>query len=143
MASARLLISKCNGLDTTSKVRECRVHQQVTERVTVCCCYKLHATFCNGARSGGFQFSAYFVDYDDLRHVVLHRLDHHSVLFHGASHLHAACSTDTGVRNVSVSSDFVRGIHDNHAFIGFARKDTSYFTQQGGFSHAWATKYQN
>src|SRR6266487_5209155 len=105
--------------------------------------YKLHAAFRNGTRSGSLQFSAYFVNNNNLRHMVLYRFNHYRMLFHSASHLHAARSTNTGMRNISVSGDFVGGIHDDYTFIGFVCENTCYFTQQCGFAHTWATKNQD
>ncbi len=140
---ASLFVSEGNGLDTTYQVGECWVHQQITERVAVSGRHELHTAFCNGACSGGFQFGTYLIDNDDLGHVVLYRLDHHRVLFDSARHLHAACPADTGVRNISITCDFVRGIHYDYTFICFVREDASYFTQQGGFAHTWATENQD
>src|SRR6266581_8316424 len=105
--------------------------------------YKLHAAFRNGTRSGSLQFSAYFVNNNNLWHMVLYRFNHYRMLFHSASHLHAARSANTGVRNISISSNFVGGIHNDYTFIGFVRQNTCYFTQQCGFAHTWATKNQD
>jgi hypothetical protein len=65
------------------------------------------------------------------------------VLFYRARDLHTASTSNAGMRNVPITCDFVGGIHHHYTFIGFVREDTSYFTQQGGFSHTWATKNQD
>src|SRR2546429_4156991 len=106
-------------------------------------CYELHAAFRYGTSSGGLQFSAYFVNNNNLRHMVLYRFNHYRMLFRSASHLHAARSTNTGVRNIAISSNFVGGVHNDYTFIGFVCQNTCYFTQQCGFAHTWATKNQD
>jgi len=45
--------------------------------------------------------------------------------------------------NITVTSNLVGGIDHDNTFIGFIGQDTCYFTQQGGFPHTWATKYQD
>jgi hypothetical protein len=69
--------------------------------------------------------------------------DHHGMLFCGTRHLHAARSTNTRMGNISITGDFIGRIYDHYAFIGFIRQDAGYFTQQSGFTHTWATKYQD
>src|SRR5947209_14289407 len=107
------------------------------------CGHKLHAAFRDGASGGGFQFSTNFIDDDYFGHVIFDSLDHHRVLFRRACHLHAASTTDTRMGNISITRDFIGGIDDHDPFIGFVREDASYFTQQGGFAHTWATKNQD
>src|SRR5579863_7899497 len=106
-------------------------------------CHQLHTAFSDGARCRGFQFGADFVDHDDLRHMIFHCLDHHRVLFRRASHLHATRSPDPWMGNIAVARDFVRGVHHDYSLVGLVREHASYFTQQGGFTHAWATKNQD
>jgi hypothetical protein len=47
------------------------------------------------------------------------------------------------MRNIAIARDLVRGIDDHHTFIRFISQDTSYFTQQCGLTHTWATKNQD
>ena len=107
MTPTRLLISQCHSLNATYQVRERRVDQQVAQRITVRGGYQLHTAFRDGARGGGFQFSTNFVDYDDLRHMVFHRLDHHRVLLSCASYLHTARSSDAS-SGANSGSSFTR-----------------------------------
>ena len=55
------------------------------------------------------------VDDDDLRHVVLDRLDHHVVLARRVRHLHAPRAADRRVRHVAVAADLVRRVDDHDA----------------------------
>src|SRR5438552_17765036 len=65
------------------------------------------------------------------------------MLFSRTRHLHTTSTSNARMRNIAISSYLIRGIHDHHTFIGFVREDASYFAQQGGFSHTWATKNQD
>src|SRR5437879_7054070 len=105
--------------------------------------HKLDTTFGDSTSSSRFQFGTNFVYDDYLRHVVFDSFNHHRVLFSRARYLHTTCTTDTGMRNIPITRDFIGGINDHHAFIGFVREDASYFTQQGGFTHTRATKNQD
>src|SRR6266436_5538124 len=68
MASACLFIPEGDGLDASYEVGERRVHQQITERVTVSGCYKLYCS---------------------------------------AGYLHTARPAYTGMRNITITRDFV------------------------------------
>src|SRR5216684_27300 len=106
-------------------------------------CHKLHTAFRNGASGSRFQFGSNFIYDDYLGHMVFDSLNHHRMLFRRAGHLHTASTTDTGMGNIPITRDLIGGVDDHHPFIGFVREDASYFTQQGGFSHTWATKNQD
>ena len=79
-AAARFLIGERHGGDAAHQVGEGRVHQQVLERLAVRGADQLHAALGDRARGQRFGLGADLVDHDDLRHVVLDRLDHHVVL---------------------------------------------------------------
>src|SRR5579884_1209740 len=143
MAASGLLIAQRDGLNAAHQIGERRVDQQVAQRVTVCRRDQLHAAFGDGASGCRFQFRANFVDDDDLRHVVFDRFDHHRVLFCRARHLHAARASYSRVRNITITRDFIGCINHHYPFIGLVGQNTGYFTQQGGFTHARATKYQD
>src|SRR2546425_1645257 len=106
-------------------------------------CYKLHTAFRDSAGGSRFQFGTNFIYDNYLGHVILDGLNHHRVLFHRACHLHTARTPDTRMGNIPITRDFIGGIDDHHPFIGIVREDASYFTQQGGFTHTWATKNQD
>ena len=82
------------------------------------------------------QLDADFVDDDDLRHVVLHRLYHYAVLEGGGGYLHPPRAPDGGVRNVAVPRDFVGAVHDDDAAMGVVRQRAGDFAQHGGLAHA-------
>ena len=79
-AAARLDVSQRNRLDAAHQIRESRVHDQIVQRIAVSGGDKLDSTFRYRARGVRVQLYADLIYYDDLRHVVLHRLDHHVVL---------------------------------------------------------------
>ncbi len=129
MTTTRLLVTKGHGLDTPYQIGERRVNKQVTERVTMGSSHKLDTTFGDSTSSSRFQFGTNFVYDDYLRHVVFDSFNHHRVLFSRAGYLHTTCTTDTGMRNIPITRDFIGGINDHHTFIGFVREDARYFTQ--------------
>src|ERR1700726_4275747 len=106
-------------------------------------CYKLHAALRDGSSGGRFQFGTNFIYDNYLGHVILDGLNHHRVLFYRAGHLHTARTSNTRMGDIPITRDFIGGIDDHHPFIGFIREDAGYFTQQGGFTHTWATKNQD
>jgi hypothetical protein len=106
-------------------------------------CYKLHTAFRDGASGGRFQFGTNFIYDNYLGHVILDGLNHHRVLFYRAGHLHTTRTSNTRMGDIPITRDFIGGIDDHHPFIGFVREDAGYFTQQGGFTHTWATKNQD
>ncbi len=118
-AAACLFVGERHRADAADEVGERRVHQQVLQRLPVRGADQRHAAFGDRAGCFGFRCRADLVDDDDLRHVVLDRLDHHGVLQRGISDLHAPCETDAGMRDVAVAGDFVRGVDDDDAFALF------------------------
>ena len=68
---------------------------------------ELDAALGDGAGRLRLELAPDLVDDDHLRHVVLHRLDHHLVLQRGGGHLHAAGAPDAVVRDVAVARDLV------------------------------------
>jgi hypothetical protein len=143
MTTTRLLVTKGHGLDTPYQIGERRVDKQVTKRVPMGSSHKLYTAFGDGTGGSRFQFGTNFIYDDDLRHMIFDSLNHHRVLFSRASYLHTTRTTDTGMRNIPITRDFIGGINDHHTFIGFVREDARYFTQQSSFTHTWATENQN
>ena len=123
-----LLVSEGHGLNAPHEIGERGVDEQVTKRVAMSSCHKLYTALSDSTRRGGFQLCANLIYDDYLGHVVFDRFDHYRVLFCCACHLHAASTTNAVMGNISITRDFIRGIDDNHAFIGFVREDASYFT---------------
>src|SRR6266571_509559 len=115
-ASPGLLVRQGDGLNPTHEVGEGRIPQQVVEGIPMGCGNELDATLSNGASRQRFSFGADLIDDDHLGHVVFHGLDHHSVLLRGRRHLHTPRPADTGVWDVAITGDLVRGVHDNEPF---------------------------
>jgi hypothetical protein len=87
-----------------------------------------HATLGDRPRRGRLGLRPDLVDDDDLRHVVLHRFNHHRVLQGGIRYLHASSHADSRMRHVPVTRDFVGGIDDDHA-LPLLREYASTLTQ--------------
>ena len=66
---------------------------------------------------------------DDLRHVVLHRLDHHRVLHAGRAHLHAAGAADGRMGDVAVAGDLVGGVDDHDPLVHVVGEDAGDLAQ--------------
>ena len=106
-APPRLLVAEGDRLHAAEQVGQRGVHQQIVQAVAVRRRHELHPAFGDRARGGGLRLRPHLVDDDDLRHMVLHGLDHHGVLLGGRRHLHAARPADAGVRHVAVAGDLV------------------------------------
>ena len=102
-----LFIRKGHGLDAAQQVVERRVDEQVFQRVAVRGRNELDAALGDGARRNRFELYANLVDDDDLRHVVLDRLDHHRVLQCWCTNLHAPRAPDPRVGDVPVAANFI------------------------------------
>src|SRR5205823_545839 len=83
------------------------------------------------------------VDHDDLRHVVLDRLDHHRVLKRRRGDLHPPRAAYARVRDVAVPGDLVRGVHDDHALSHLIRQDARDLSQERRLPNARATEEQD
>jgi hypothetical protein len=142
-AAARLLVRQRHALDSAEQVVERGVDEQVFERLPVRGRDELHAALGDGARRGRLELGADLVDDDDLGHVVLDRLDHHRVLEQGRLHLHATRSTDAGMGDVSVTTDLVRRVDDDHAFAQLIRQQSRALAQHRGLADAGASEQEN
>jgi len=100
-------IAQSNRLDATDEIGEGRVKHQILERLSVGRADQLNASLCDSAARERLRLGANFVDYDDFRHVVLHRLDHHIVLFGRRSNLHPSGVSNARVRDVTITRNFV------------------------------------
>ena len=97
---------------------------------------QLHSPLSDGAGGGGFLLGAHFVNDDDLRHVVLHRLDHHRVLLSGSCDLHATGVTDGRVRHIAIAGDFVGSVDNYHPFLGLVGQYPGHLTQHGSLTYS-------
>ena len=106
-ASARLVVTESDALNTSDEVSQSWVQHQVVEAIAVGGSDQLHATLGDRSRSDRLSLGTDFVDHDHLGHMVFDRLDHDQVLSLWSTHLHAACLANRGVRDVSIASDLV------------------------------------
>ena len=141
-AVARLLVAQGNRLNAADEVGQGGVHNEVIQGVAVGGGDQLDAALGDGAGGGGLALGAHFVDDDDLRHMVFHRLDHHAVLLRRGGNLHPAGAADGRVRHIAIAGDFVGGVDDDDALMGFHRQHAGHFPQHGGFAHAGAAQQQ-
>ncbi len=140
-AAAGFLVRKRDRLDTADQVGQGGVEQQVLERLAMCRTDELHAAFGNGAGSGGLELAPDLVDDDHLGIVILDRLDHHLVLQHRLTHLHAPGAPDGGVRHIAVAADLIGRVDNDHAPA--FRQDARGLAQQGGLAHARLAEDEN
>jgi hypothetical protein len=98
--------------------------------------YELDSSLGYGASSQGLLSCAYFIDYDDLGHVILDRFDHDSVLQFGLGHLHSPGAADSGVRDVAVAGDFIGRVDDYDSLLEVIGEHPGRLSQQRGFADA-------
>ena len=132
-----------HGLDAAEQVVEGGVDQQVVEVGAVRGADQLHAALGDGARRHRLQLGADLVDDDDLRHVVLDRLDHHRVLLRRGAHLHAPRAADAGVRDVAVAADLVAGVDDDHALAALVAEHARALAQHRGLADPGRAEQQD
>jgi hypothetical protein len=63
-------------------------------------------------------------------------LNHHCMLQVGPRNLHSTARAYAGVRDIAITTDFVRCVHDDDPLYEFSRKDARALAQQCGFSDA-------
>ena len=107
----------------------------------MCCTDELYTAFGDGAGGERFEFTPDLVDDDHFGVVILHGFDHHLMLKHWLTDLHAACLAHSGMRHIAIAADLIRCINDDHALV--LSKDTSGFTQKRSLAHTRATKDQH
>ena len=104
---------------------------------------ELHAALRDGARRSRLELDADLVDDDALRHVVLHRLDHHRMLQRRRAHLHATRAPDAWMRYVAVSGDLVRGVDDDDALAHLVAEHARTLAQHRGLADARRAEQQD
>ena len=135
-AAAGLLVAQGDRLDAADEVGERGVQDQVFQRVAVRRRDELDAALSDGAGRLRLELAPDLVDDDHLRHVVLHRLDHHLVLQRGGGHLHAAGASDAVVRDVAVARDLVRRVDDHDTLAVLVGEDARHLAQHRRLAHA-------
>ena len=103
----------------------------------------LHPALGDGPRRLGLQLRPDLVHDDNLRRVVLHSLDQHVVLPVRHGHLHPPGPADPGVRNVSVPSDLVAGVHHHHAPAVLLGEDARDLSNRRRLPHARPTQEEH
>src|SRR5207302_9449826 len=98
-----------------------------------------------GDRPGGrgFLLGTDLVDDNDLRHVILDGFDHHGVLQRRSGDLHAPRAADARVRNVAVTRDLVRGVHDDDTLAHFVSEHPRDLSKESRLADAWAAEQQD
>ncbi len=140
-APSGFFIGQGNALDAADQIGQRRIEQQIFQRVTVGGADELNAALIDGARRLGFTFPADLIDDDDLRVVILHRLDHGFVLVGRARNLHAAGAADGRMRNIAVTTNLVAGIDDDHPFL--LGQNAGHFAQHRRFADSGATQNED
>src|SRR2546421_5607301 len=75
--------------------------------------------------------------------MVLDRFDHHRMLKRWCGYLHSARASDPRMRNISVSADFVRGIHDDDSLGEIVRENARNLPQHRRLAHSGPTKKED
>ena len=134
--AAGFLVAEGDALDAADQVGQRRVEHQVVEVVAVRGADELNATL--GDRPGGLrlELGPDLVDDDDLRHVVLDRLDHHLVLQRWRADLHAARLADRRVRDVAVAGDLVGRVDHDDALAEVVGQHPRGLAQHRGLADA-------
>ena len=140
---ARLVVAERHALHAPDQVGQRRVLDEVLEELAVRGADEGHAALGDRAARRGFFLRADLVHDDDLRRVVLHRLDHHPVLLRGVGHLHAPRAADGGVRHVPVAADLVARVDDHHALAVNVAQHARELADDGGLPHAGPPEKQD
>ena len=135
---ARLLVAEGDALDAADQVGQRRVEHQVVEVVAVRRADQLHAALGDRPCRLRLELGADLVDDDDLRHVVLDRLDHHLVLDRRGANLHPARLADRRVGDVAVAGDLVRGVDDDDPLAEVVGEDARGLAQHRRLADARA-----
>ncbi len=90
---------------------------------------KLHAAFGDRPRGDSLEFGTDLVDDDALRHMVLHRFDHHRVLERRSADLHTPGASDPRVGDVTVARDLVGRVDDDHTLTALVAEHAGAFAQ--------------
>mmetsp|Transcript_2519 Transcript_2519/g.5651 ORF Transcript_2519/g.5651 Transcript_2519/m.5651 type:complete len:500 (+) Transcript_2519:372-1871(+) len=142
-ARARLIVPQRHRGDAAHQVRQRGVLDEVLQQLPVRGAHQLHPALGDGAARQRLLHGADLVHDDHLRHVILHRLDHHAVLLARVRHLHAARAADGGVRDVAVAADLVGRVDDHHALAQLVRQHPGHLADHRGLAHARPAQEQD
>lgn len=81
--------------DCLYQVRKSRVLYDVLELLSMSSANQHDSPFSNGTTCKRFRFCADLINYNHLRHMVLHRLDHHFMLQRRLRHLHSTRTSNS------------------------------------------------
>src|SRR4030042_849587 len=90
---------------------------------------ELDAALGDGPGGFSFQAGAYFVDNDDLGHVVFHGFYHNCMLHGRCRHLQPPGMAYGGMWYVTVAGDFIGGVDDDDALFEVVGHDSSHLAQ--------------
>jgi hypothetical protein len=139
----RFVVPQSHRLHPADKICQRGVHQQVVESHTVRRRNQLDAALGDRARRFSLKRRTNLVDDDYLRHMVFYRLDHDGMLFRWGRHLHPARTPNPRMRNVSITCDLVRRIHNDDAFAEVVGKHARRLAQDRGLPNARASEDQD
>ena len=71
---------RCLPLDASNEALEGGVVHDIVQRLPMCCGHQLHSPLGNGGSGMRLSLAANLINHNHLRHVVLHRFNHCSVL---------------------------------------------------------------
>jgi hypothetical protein len=130
-------------MDASQKIGQRRVHQQVVQRVSVSGGDQLNTALRNGARGLCLGFSPDLVNDDHLWRMVLDGFDHDRVLKIRPRHLHPPAGANPRMRDIPISGNFIRGVHDDHPLFQFRRQDSRTLAQQGRLADSGSAEKQD
>ncbi len=131
---SRFVIRERYGRNTANQIGKGWIDQKIVQRITVSRAHQLDAAFGNRSGSLGFEFAANFVNHNHFRVVVFNRFNHHFMLQGRLGNLHTARRPNSRMRHVSVTANFVGGIHDDDAF--FLGENSGSFAQHSCFTNS-------
>ena len=142
-AKTRLLVAQRHRLYPANQVGQRGVHNQIVQRVPVGRSHQLHPPLGNSSGGGGLLRRPHLVNDDDLRHMILHRLNHHPVLLGGRRHLHPPGVADGGMGNVPVPGNFVGSVHDDNPLARLVGQHPRHLPQHRRLAHPGAPQQQD
>jgi hypothetical protein len=75
--------------------------------------------------------------------MVFHSLNHDRMLQGRRGYLHTSGVPDSWVGYITITGDFIGGIHDNHPLLQVIRQHAGYLSQHGRLAHAGTTQQQD
>ena len=80
-----------------------------------------------------FEFAPDFINHNDFGIMVFNRFNHHFMLTFRVIYLHTPRFTNSRVRHIAITTDFVAGINNHYTLI--RSQNTRRFTEHGCFTN--------